>query len=105
MSVFDIGNETVSAKELNHGWVEVIDTPTPLSTIPFRAMRGIAIHCPLTNTMPAYIGRKAVTPNTNESTGGMPLVPGASLTLPVDDPSAVYVVAAGPSQKLAWMCL
>jgi hypothetical protein len=44
-----------------------------------------------------YVGDENVT-----TSSGFPILPGAAIELPVDDPSKIYVVSASP-QSLAWM--
>jgi len=50
-----------------------------------------------------YVGRKCVTADLNPGTGGMPLLPGCAIELPLEDPSQVYAVSLTPNQDVAWM--
>ena len=50
-----------------------------------------------------YVGCKCVTADSNAGTGGMPILPGSAIELPVEDPSQVYAVSLSPGQDLAWM--
>jgi hypothetical protein len=54
------------------------------------------------NTVPIYIGDSKVTANYNASTGGFPLAPGESVTLPLRYVDSLYVVATAASQSVAW---
>ena len=37
------------------------------------------------------------------ATGGMPLPPGESMFLPVDDPTQIYLVSTDDNQDIAWI--
>lgn len=54
------------------------------------------------NTVPIYIGDSKVTADYNASTGGFPLAPGESITLPLKYVAELYVVATANSQSVAW---
>jgi hypothetical protein len=56
---------------------------------------------PIPNTAPVYIGGKNVTIN-GETTGGMALLPGESMFLPMSRPSALFVITTG-EQKIQWI--
>jgi hypothetical protein len=36
-------------------------------------------------------------------TGGMPVVPGSSLFIPIDDPSELYIISTLADQDYAWL--
>lgn len=96
------------ASELKHGHVVVGITPVPLTTLSFRLDRGLLVRAPgasdpVPNTAVVWVGRAAVAADSSVGRGGMPLAPGEALTLPVDDPSKVYVVSTAANQDLAWM--
>jgi hypothetical protein len=100
--------ETSPSGELQHGHAVVGVTPVPLTDAPAKFKRGILLRAPgpndLTpNTDVVYVGRKCVTADSNAGTGGMPILPGSALELPVEDPSQVFVVSLSPGQDLAWM--
>jgi hypothetical protein len=105
--------ETSPNSELRHGHVATVVTggtpvPTPLSPVSHTFVRGILIRAPgagdpVPNVDTVWIGRKNVTPNSDAGTGGMPLPPGASIELPVEDPADVYVVSLSAGQDVAWM--
>jgi len=99
--------ETSPASELQHGHTVVGVTQSPLSTRSYKFARGIMIRTPgvndpVPNVDIVYVGRRGVLAN-NSLGGGMPLLPGANLELPVDDPSQVYVISGTASQDVAWM--
>lgn len=53
---------------------------------------------PTPNTDIIWVGRANVTTST-----GMPLAPGESLTLPVDNGDDLYAISTTASQRLAWL--
>ena len=55
------------------------------------------------NTDVIFVGRKAVTADAAVGTGGVPLLPGSSIDLPIEDPSQIYVISQSSNQDLAWM--
>lgn len=100
--------ETSPNGDLQHGHTVVGPTAVPLTTAPAKFTRGIIVRAPgagdlVPNTDIVFIGRSAVTADSAEGTGGMPLLPGASMELPLEDPSQVYVISLSPAQDVAWM--
>jgi hypothetical protein len=107
MTMFEV-KETSPASNLCHGHVVVGPTPVPLTALDFKLCRGILLRAPgagdlVPNTDIIYIGRACVTADSNPGTGGMPLLPGAVLELPLEDPSQLYAVSLSAAQDLAWM--
>jgi hypothetical protein len=99
--------ETVKTEELNHGHKAVGVTAVVLTSNTNKLVKGLLIRAPgdedpTPNTNVVWVGTKKVTADSNEGTGGMPLPPGESITLPVDDPSKVYVISDAASQEVAW---
>jgi hypothetical protein len=103
----EITKETVHT--FLHGWTTVGVNPvqiTPLQLVPYK---GILLTCPGTqydgtgNSKPVWVGGPKVTANDNAASGGMPLVPGASMFIPIDKPDELWVVSSEPDQKIAWM--
>ncbi len=100
--------ETLNTDELNHGHTVVGATAVQLTTQDNKLLKGLLIRAPgsddpTPNTNFIWIGLASVTANSNVGTGGMPLSPGESLVLPVDDPSKVFVISDTASQEVAWM--
>ena len=104
--------ETSPSEQLRHGHAVTV-TPSvavPLTTTPTKPVlnRGIVVRAPgagdaVPNVDTVWIGRAGVTPDQNVGTGGMPLLPGASMELPLDDLSQVYIVSLSANQDVAWM--
>jgi len=111
----EITKETVT--EFRHGHTPVGLTPTPIILHNLEAYKGILLRCPsesdgvgLGNTVPVYIGSGAVTANQSD-TGGIPLLPGESIVLPIEKPSMnIFGVASAlrpgdQPQDLAWVLI
>lgn len=74
------------------------------------ANKGVLLRCPgagdaTPNTVEVWVGGPAVTGDSNESSGGMPIAPGEALFIPIEEPSHLYVIAGAVSQDIAWMAL
>lgn len=98
-----------STREFRHGWQTVgVDRVqiTPLQLTPYK---GILLTCPGTqydevgNSKPVWVGSAKVTANEDPGTGGLPIVPGSSMFIPLDKPDDLYVVSSAADQKIAWM--
>ena len=99
--------ETSPNKHLVYGHTSVGPTgPTQLTMVSGPCNRGTLVRAPgasesNANTDIVYVG------DINVTTGnGFPLVPGAVVSVPVDDPSGIYLVtgATGPN-SVAWMSI
>lgn len=94
-----------------HGHTTIGTTAAALSTVSRPLKRGLIIRAPgsnddATNSEPVYIGgRDSITANTAAATDGFPLVPGASVTLEVNDVANVYAISESGAQDLAWIGL
>jgi len=100
--------ETSPARELKHGHTVVGTVAVPLTPLSLSCNRGVLVRAagagdPVSNTDLVWVGRKAVTAGSNVGTGGVPILPGASIVLPVDDPSLVYVVSLSEGQDVSWL--
>ena len=100
--------ETIAAVELKHGHTVVGLTRIRLTSQQYRLIKGLVIRAPgaddpVPNTGRIWIGGSAVTADSNVGTGGMPLVPGESIELPVDDPTKIYAISDIATQDVAWM--
>lgn len=62
-----------------------------------RANGGIVIKALAANTQLVYVGPDA----TVSSSNGFPLDPGASVAVPLDDPSKIFAISASGSQTIA----
>lgn len=104
----EVTKDTSGTDDLVYGHTSVGLTAVQLTTLSFKCSRGVLVRSPGpgeadANTDIIYVGKACVTADSDLRTGGFPIIPGGCLTIPVDDPSKIYVVAASPSQTLAWM--
>jgi len=102
----DVTKEVTSTKDLYHGHVVVSVTAISLCGS-FPTKRGVMLRTPgpedpVPNTVPVWVGRSTVTAD-SAATGGFPLKPGASLFMPVDDPSGIFVISTTGGQDIAWI--
>jgi len=106
----DIYKETSPSGDLKHGHTVVGVTAVPLTNISLNCLRGILVRAPGANdpgpnTHPVWVGRAAVTADSSEGRGGIPILPGAAIILPVDDPSKVFVISTAAGQDIGWLCV
>lgn len=106
----EIGKETVIGISEGvgpaHGHVVVGTTAAPLveeSVIDVK--KGVLVVAGPNNTTTVYLGRKVVTADNAVETGGIPLPPGASLFVPIEDLTALYIISGSAAQDVAWMAL
>jgi hypothetical protein len=99
--------ETSPAGDLKYGNTTVGTSAVQVSPNSVELVRGLLLRSPgaadsVPNTDIIYIGLASVTADSS-ATGGMPLVPGGILELPVDDPSLIYAISGTPGQNLNWL--
>lgn len=58
---------------------------------------------PVTNSAPIWVGGSNVTADSDPGTGGFPLVPGASLSLSVEDAKHLYFISTVADQSIMWI--
>ena len=105
----EIGKETVGGISKGagpaHGHVVVGTSAVPLAAETVTIHKGILVVADPNNATTVFLGRKAVTADNAVATGGIPLPPGASLFVPIEDLTALYVVSGSAAQDVAWMAL
>jgi len=99
----EITAETSPAADLKHGHTPVGTEAIPLCHS-FITRRGVLVRADNANSANVFIG---LGPNvsTNGENGGMPLPPGTSLFVPVDDPSALYLISTDTDLDVARMAV
>lgn len=102
----DIGKETVN--EFKHGHKAVGTTAVPMTILGFTALKGILLRCPGSadpdpNTAPVWVGGAGVSADNSEATGGLPILPGSTLFIPLDNPTQLYFVSTAGGQDIAWI--
>jgi hypothetical protein len=104
----EVTKETSPGNDLKWGHVVVGATAAPLA-LSCSTKRGVIVRAPgsseeFPNQHAIWVGGAGVTAN-NSATGGIPILPGTSMTFPVDDPSFLYVISDAEGQDLAWMAI
>lgn len=103
----EITKETV--EQVAHGHTVVGTSPVQLSTLQLRPLKGVLLRCPgesdpSGNSAPIWVGNSTkVSADSDPGTGGMPILPGSSMFIPIDDVRKLYVVSTGVDQDIAWM--
>lgn len=102
----DVVKEAV--EEFFNGHATAGTTKSKLTDLSFPLNKGVLIRCPggsdpVPNTAPVWIGGQNVTANSNAQTGGVPILPGDVLFIPIDKPSKLWVISTGNNQDVAWM--
>lgn len=92
---------------LMHGHQTVGRTRRQLVDGKYDILKGVLLRTPgssdpTPNTAVVWVGGKGVTAD-GGATGGMPLPPGESMFLPVDDPTQIYLVSTDDNQDIAWI--
>jgi hypothetical protein len=100
--------ETRKTLELRNGHKTVGVTSVQLTPQSFKAEKGILIRAPgatdtVPNTVPVWIAQTSTVTADSTGSGGYPLAPGESVSLPVNDPSELYVISTAADQTIAWM--
>lgn len=106
----DIVRETVD--DLWHGHTVVGATRAKVVSLALgaEALKGILLVTPgsahpTPNTHPIWIGLAGVTADSVPETGGMWLMPGEKLFIPMADMQKLYAVSTAANQDLAWMVM
>lgn len=102
-----IDKETVDANSLRNGHTSVGTTPQKLSDLDTKVVKGILLRCPgsvdpVSNTAPVWIGGPAVTADST-ATGGIPILPGSSMMVPLERLDSLWVVSTVNNQDIAWL--
>lgn len=103
----DVLKESVTG--LKNGVVFVGTSATPLSNSSAKLFKGLLLRCPgpdedVPNSSPVYVGGDGVTADLAE-TGGVPVLPGDSIFIPLESLAGVYVVAVDEDQSVAWLAI
>lgn len=60
---------------------------------------------PIPNTACIWVGDARVLASSETGCGGMPVPPGESLFIPIDNPNRLWVVSTVDGQDVAWMAI
>lgn len=103
-----IDKETVN--ELTNGHTTVGTTKAKLVDLELNAYKGILLRCPGSadpgggNSDPVWVGGAGVTAD-SAATGGMPILPGSSMFVPLERANLLYVISTAADQDIAWMVI
>lgn len=104
--IVDIVDEVVP--EFTHGYANVGTSEAQLTAnAPAEVHKGVLVRAPgsdddTPNTAVVYVGRTGLTANDDNGTGGWPLPPGDSITIPISDPTKLFVISGTASQKISY---
>jgi hypothetical protein len=92
----DIHQQSVDEFVVGHGGADVVSKPIVAAGYARKAYKGVRVRAATANTIIVYVGPQGVSEN-----NGYPLPAGEEITIPVDNPSKVHVVAtpAGNSEQ------
>ena len=102
----DIINEVVP--EFSHGNADVGTSEVVLiANAPAETHKGVMVRAPgvnddTPNTAVVYVGRSGLTADSDNGTGGWPIPPGETVTIPVTDPETLFTISGTASQKLSY---
>jgi hypothetical protein len=93
--------------ELHFGHQTVGRARKRLSDDKYDILKGVLLRAPgagdpAANTDPVWVGGAAVTADSGAS-GGMPLPPGESMFLPLEDIRNLWLISTTDNQDLAWI--
>lgn len=96
-----------AVREFKHGHQVVGTTRIQLTPLEFMVNKGVLLRAPGTNDPspnddPVWVGGSGVTADNDEGTGGMPIMPGDAIFIPVERPMLLWVVTNNTDQDIAW---
>jgi hypothetical protein len=99
-----------NATDLFYGHCLAGPTAKRLSEQSTPVLKGVLIRAagivdPTPNTACVWVGDARVLPSSDVERGGMPIPPGESLFIPIDDPYRLWVISTGADQDVAWMAM
>lgn len=93
--------------QFRHGQNSDVDTSAEqLTATSFHTRKGVVVKAADANSGTIYVGNSSsVTANSADATDGFELGAGQSITIEIDDPSKIYVIASAANQKVFWLAL
>lgn len=97
-----------AVREFVHGHQTAGTTRTRLTDLGFTVNKGVLLRCPGTNDPvpnddPVWVGGAGVTADSTQGTGGVPIMPGDAMFIPVEQPMLLWVVTNNSDQDIAWL--
>jgi len=80
-------------------------TAVQITTTSIPSVFGVLVVADDANTDKVYVGPKGVTAGTADATDGIPLSPGESVTIEIDDANKVYVISPTAGQRVFFMAI
>lgn len=101
-------SKTSIPDKVYHGHITVGTSRVQLTEIVSKLTTGMILRTPgvtdsVPNTDEVWIGGSNVTADAHESTGGFPLLPGASITINLEDARYLYFISTAANQDIAWI--
>ena len=84
----NITQESVNGFVVGHGGADVVSKPIVAAEYARKAYKGVRVRAATANTIVIYVGPEGVS-----ESNGYPLPAGEEMTLPIEDPSKVHVMA------------
>lgn len=95
--------DQTSISSFAHGSNRDVDTTAEaLTSTSFAAKKGVTVVADVANSGIVYVGNFGVTAGTTAATDGFPLGAGESLTIEVNNPNLIYVIASVNNQVVYW---
>lgn len=100
---------TAPTKDIRYGHKVVGATAVRLTDVSAEMVKGVLVRTPgdadpTPNTATIWVGNNPkVTADSNVETGGMPVIPGAALTIPAKYAHDIWVISTAASQDIAWI--
>lgn len=100
-----------SVTQLWHGWTKCGTTRVQIVSMNMGTgvLKGILLRAPgsgdpVPNVVPVWVGGGGVTADTT-ATGGMPICPGETLFIPLENLALLYMISTQANQRLAWLAM
>ena len=104
----EITKETVPG--VSHGHQAAGTSRVRLTDLDIPVLKGVLLRCPGSeddgggNTASVWVGGAGVTADST-ATGGMPILPGDSLFVPIERPMSLFIISTDADQDVAWIGL
>lgn len=99
-----------SVPGLLHGHQAAGTSRIRLTDLDIPVHKGVLMRCPGSedagggNTAPVWVGGNGVTAD-SAATGGIPILPGDSLFVPIERPMSLFIISTDADQDVAWIGL
>lgn len=110
MPVVDVSKDSVASWEVGHKSVGTSHVQLFPTISVSNVYKGVMIRTPgssdpAANSAPIWIGKDNVTADSTPGTGGFPLIPGATIVIPLEIVDQIYAISTAASQDLAYMLI